>query len=151
MNCLRVPEYCWLLCLEIVVFVLNHTAVESQKWRTPIERLTGKTPDISVIMQLHSWRMFTLQTIQPQTLLQQKWKVLHGLLSHSGPLKPKSKVHRHGELMAMFPLSPSMRKRWCSILRCLWQKIYSPRLTSMEESHAYCHQWKEEPENNSSS
>jgi len=41
MNCLHVPVFGCLLCLENVVFVMNYTGVESLKRRTPIERLTG--------------------------------------------------------------------------------------------------------------
>ncbi|MGL5917807.1 MAG: hypothetical protein ACRCYM_01000, partial [Cetobacterium sp.] len=45
-----VPDDCWLLALEYVADVMNVTAVESLNWRTPIERLTGQTPDTSIIM-----------------------------------------------------------------------------------------------------
>jgi hypothetical protein len=45
-----VPNDCWLLCLEYVADIMNITAVESLNWRTPIERLTGQTPDSSIIM-----------------------------------------------------------------------------------------------------
>jgi hypothetical protein len=51
MNRFFVPAFCWLLALNYVVYVMNHTAVESLQWRTPIEVLTGQTPDISPILQ----------------------------------------------------------------------------------------------------
>ena len=41
----------WLLAIQYVCFVTNHTAHESLKWRTPLEVLTGVTPDISPITQ----------------------------------------------------------------------------------------------------
>ena len=49
------PAYCWLLALLYVIFVLNHTAVQSLNWRTPIESLTGSTPDISSLVLFHFW------------------------------------------------------------------------------------------------
>ena len=49
------PAYCWLLALLYVIFVLNHTAVHSLNWRTPIESLTGSTPDISSLVLFRFW------------------------------------------------------------------------------------------------
>ena len=40
---------CWLLCLEYVSFIMNRMATNSLPWRTPFKRLSGITPDISVI------------------------------------------------------------------------------------------------------
>ena len=34
---------------------MNHMALESIEWRTPKEKLTGVTPDISVILQVEFW------------------------------------------------------------------------------------------------
>jgi hypothetical protein len=48
------PE-AWLLALEYVCFVQNHTAVPSLGNRTPIEWLLGYTPDISVLLQFSFW------------------------------------------------------------------------------------------------
>ena len=39
------------LCLLYSVYLLNHTAVESLSWRTPIEACFGDTPDISPLLQ----------------------------------------------------------------------------------------------------
>ena len=50
MNSKQVPSDCWLLCLEYVADVMNVTAVKSLNWRTPIEQLSGQTPDTSIIM-----------------------------------------------------------------------------------------------------
>ena len=49
------PAFCWLLALLYVIFVLNHTAVQSLNWRTPIESLTGSTPDISSLVLFRFW------------------------------------------------------------------------------------------------
>jgi hypothetical protein len=45
-----VPADCWLLALEYVADVMNLTAVESLHWRTPLECLTGQTPDVSIVL-----------------------------------------------------------------------------------------------------
>ena len=50
LNLSGAPAHCWLLALSYVCFVLNHTAVGSLHWRTPIEKLTGSTPDISSLL-----------------------------------------------------------------------------------------------------
>ena len=50
LNLTGAPAYCWLLALKYVCFVLNHTAVGSLHWRTPMEKLTGSTPDISSLL-----------------------------------------------------------------------------------------------------
>jgi hypothetical protein len=45
----NVPEDLWLLCLEYVADIMNITAVQSLNWQTPLQRLTGQTPDSSSI------------------------------------------------------------------------------------------------------
>jgi Reverse transcriptase (RNA-dependent DNA polymerase) len=50
MNYKGVPDDCWLLCLEYVADIMNVTAVQSLDWSTPLERLTGQTPDTSIAM-----------------------------------------------------------------------------------------------------
>ena len=50
LNLTGAPAYCWLLALVYVCFVLNYTATKSLNWRTPIEKLTGSTPDISSLL-----------------------------------------------------------------------------------------------------
>ena len=55
LNLCGAPAYCWLLALTYVCFVLNHTAVGSLHWRTPIEKLTGSTPDISSLLCFQFW------------------------------------------------------------------------------------------------
>ena len=49
LNCSGAPDYTWFLCMQYVIFIQNHTALKSLNWRTPLEVLTGQTPDISVI------------------------------------------------------------------------------------------------------
>ena len=55
LNLTGAPPSCWLLALSYVCFVLNHTAVGSLNWRTPIEKLNGSTPDISSILCFRFW------------------------------------------------------------------------------------------------
>ena len=55
LNLTGAPAYTWLLALIYVCFVLNHTAVGSLHWRTPIEKLTGSTPDISSLLCFRFW------------------------------------------------------------------------------------------------
>ncbi|MGH3053882.1 MAG: chromo domain-containing protein, partial [Gaiellaceae bacterium] len=47
------PEELWLLCMQYVVYLLNHLAMPKLKQRTPIEVAFGNTPDISNLLQFH--------------------------------------------------------------------------------------------------
>jgi hypothetical protein len=49
------PPYTWLLALTYVCFVLNFTASAALNWRTPVEVLTGSTPDISPLLSFGWW------------------------------------------------------------------------------------------------
>ena len=49
LNISGAPSNTWFLCMQYVIFIQNHTALKSLKWRTPLEVLTGQTPDISII------------------------------------------------------------------------------------------------------
>jgi hypothetical protein len=49
------PPQTWLLVLMYVCFVLNFTASATLNWRTPIEILTGFTPDISPLLSFQWW------------------------------------------------------------------------------------------------
>ena len=49
------PAFTWLLALMYVCFILNHTAISTLNWRTPLEALTGSTPDISPLLRFHWW------------------------------------------------------------------------------------------------
>ena len=50
-----VPRSAWLLVLKYVCFIMNRMAVRSLGWRTPLEKLTGHTPDISVLLRFTFW------------------------------------------------------------------------------------------------
>jgi len=45
------PAECWLLAVLYVCFLLNHMAPPVLAWRTPIECMTGRTPDISPLLR----------------------------------------------------------------------------------------------------
>jgi Reverse transcriptase (RNA-dependent DNA polymerase) len=49
------PPYTWLLCLQYVCYLLNHTYNENIHG-VPIQRLNGDTPDISVLLRFHFWQ-----------------------------------------------------------------------------------------------
>jgi hypothetical protein len=51
MNLTNTPSNLWHLCAEYVCMVKNHLARASLKERTPAERRTGQTPDISKFLQ----------------------------------------------------------------------------------------------------
>ena len=55
LNRTGAPGKCWLLALLYVACILNHTAVASLHWRTPMEVMTGSTPDISSILLYEFW------------------------------------------------------------------------------------------------
>ena len=49
------PPSTWLLCLMWVTFIMNHLAHPNLGGQTPLQRLTGSTPDISIIACFHWW------------------------------------------------------------------------------------------------
>mmetsp|Transcript_5060 Transcript_5060/g.7746 ORF Transcript_5060/g.7746 Transcript_5060/m.7746 type:complete len:562 (-) Transcript_5060:1187-2872(-) len=51
MDRTNTPPTLWLLALCYVAFVLNHTALKSLNWITPIQVLLDSTPDISVLLR----------------------------------------------------------------------------------------------------
>ena len=55
MNYRNVDPSAWLLCLEWVADVMNHTAERSLGWRPPLEVLTGETLDISILLVFLFW------------------------------------------------------------------------------------------------
>lgn len=55
MNWRNVDENAWLLCSKWVADVMNHTAEESLGWKPPLEKLTGQTVDISVLLCFMFW------------------------------------------------------------------------------------------------
>ena len=67
----------WFLVLEYVVYIRNLMAVKSLGWMTPLEKLTGKTPDIvskhwshnkiwHVLQPILFWKGDTLQCRTPR-------------------------------------------------------------------------------------
>eukprot|EP00934_Nitzschia_sp_Nitz4_P005148 Nitzschia sp. Nitz4//scaffold568_size2940//1121//2491//NITZ4_009283-RA/size2940-processed-gene-0.4-mRNA-1//-1//CDS//3329554641//5138//frame0 len=59
------PAESWVYCLQYVAYILNHTATRSIGWRTPIEKLTGSTPDISAITRFRFWEPVYFSTHDP--------------------------------------------------------------------------------------
>ena len=55
LNRTGAPASTWLLCLMWVCLVMNHLATAQLDYRTPIEALTGQTPDISALLSFHFW------------------------------------------------------------------------------------------------
>jgi hypothetical protein len=55
MNITNTPDNMWPLCAEFVCLVKNHTAPVSLNDRTPMEKRTGQTPDISTFLQFRWW------------------------------------------------------------------------------------------------
>ena len=55
MNHRNVAPNAWLLCLQWIADVMNHTAEKSLGWRTPLQVLTGQTTDISILLVFLFW------------------------------------------------------------------------------------------------
>ena len=55
LNTTGAPPSAWLLALEHVARILNHTATKSIKWKTPLQCLNGTQPDISAIIIFTFW------------------------------------------------------------------------------------------------
>lgn len=49
------PDSTWLLCLQYVCFLLNHTYNSTLK-TVPLIALTGSTPDVSVLLRFYFWQ-----------------------------------------------------------------------------------------------
>lgn len=45
------PDGCWLLSMQYVCYLLNHTTDEDIGYLTPLEILLGITPDISTLLR----------------------------------------------------------------------------------------------------
>ena len=65
MNMSGAPANMWLLCFQYICYVTNHTAAESLKWQTPLEVLTGNTPDTSVITAFKFYDPVYIECIDP--------------------------------------------------------------------------------------
>ena len=55
MSWRNVAPNAWLLCIQWVADVMNHTAEKSLDWRPPLEVLTGQTIDISIMLCFMFW------------------------------------------------------------------------------------------------
>jgi hypothetical protein len=55
MNWRNIPGEIWLLCMKWVIDVMNHTAEKSLGWRPPLQVLTGRTVDISILLVFMFW------------------------------------------------------------------------------------------------
>ena len=55
MNWRDVAPEAWLLCMIWVADVMNHTAEKSLGWRPPLEVLSGRTIDISILLRFVFW------------------------------------------------------------------------------------------------
>ena len=55
MNWRNVDANGWLLLLEWIADVMNHTAEESLGWKPPLQTLTGQTIDISIMLYFLFW------------------------------------------------------------------------------------------------
>ena len=55
LNTTGAPPSIWLLALQHVTRTLNHLANKTLKWTTPLEKLTGRKPDISSILIYNFW------------------------------------------------------------------------------------------------
>ena len=55
MNWRNVDANAWLLSLEWIADVMNHTAEESLGWKPPLQKLTGQTIDISILLYFMFW------------------------------------------------------------------------------------------------
>jgi hypothetical protein len=45
------PDELWYLAMEYIVYLYNHIAKPTLKWKTPTEVAFGETPDISALLQ----------------------------------------------------------------------------------------------------
>ena len=66
LNYSGAPKKCWLLVLQYVCFVLNHVAMASLGWRTPVEWLIGTTPDIATLLQFIFWEPVYYFAVEPK-------------------------------------------------------------------------------------
>jgi hypothetical protein len=67
MDCTGAPPKTWLLCLNYVCFILNHTFN-----KFPWNQLTGNTVDISVHLCFHFWKKVYYKSFGKSICTQQK-------------------------------------------------------------------------------
>ena len=64
LNWSDAPPEAWYETFEYVCFIMNRTAKESLNWRTPVEALTGQTPDISMLLHFIFWEPVFIKNYQ---------------------------------------------------------------------------------------
>ena len=64
LNWSQAPPEAWFSVFEYVCFIMNRTAKESLNWRTPVEALSGHTPDISMILHFTFWEPVFIKNYQ---------------------------------------------------------------------------------------
>jgi hypothetical protein len=111
------PPQTWLLALMYVCFVLNFTASPSLNWRTPMEILTGSTPDISPLLSFRWWEpvYFKLDDASFPSGSRERRGRFVGISEHVGhamtymiPTDDTQKIiHRFNVRTALDPLSPN--------------------------------------------
>ena len=50
------PSELWFYALKYVSYLYNHTSNEKLKWKTPIEKAFGNTPDISSLLEFYFYQ-----------------------------------------------------------------------------------------------
>ena len=113
------PAYTWLLTLLYVCFIINHTATSTLNWRTPLERLTGTTPDISPLLQFQWWEQvyYKLDDSDFPSDMQEKRARFVGIAEHVGHAMTfkmftddtHKVITRSNVRSAEDPLSPNLR------------------------------------------
>jgi hypothetical protein len=84
-DCTGAPAHVWLLCLQYVCYLLNHT-YNSTINDVPLIRLTGPTVDISPLLRFHFWE--TVYYFKSETSLPSESKEglgnIVGIFEHCG-------------------------------------------------------------------
>ena len=63
LNTTGAPPDTWLLALEHVARILNHTATKSLDWKSPLQAMYGYKPDISAILLFRFWEKIYYKNI----------------------------------------------------------------------------------------
>jgi hypothetical protein len=111
------PPQTWLLALMYVCFVLIFTASASLNWRTPMEILTGSTPDISPLLSFQWWEpvYFKLDDASFPSDLRERRGRFVGISGHVGHAMTymiltddtQKIIHQSNVRTALHPLSPN--------------------------------------------
>jgi hypothetical protein len=116
-DCTGLPPQTWLLALMYVCFVLNFTASASLKWRTPMEILTGASPDISPLLSFRWWEpvYFKLHNASFRSDSRERRGHFVGIFEHVGHAMTymmltndtQNIIHLSNVQTALDPLSPN--------------------------------------------